>query len=52
LKLLLEGSPIKVCAKTEQDEIMERTPFFLTSNELLGKWVEPFGDLGKLYKKD
>ena len=38
-KLILEGAPIKVCVKNQPDEILERTPFFITTNHDLGKEI-------------
>ncbi len=38
-KLLLGGEPIKVSIKNQPDEIMERKPFFITSNNNPQKWI-------------
>ena len=39
-KLILEGAPIKVCVKNQPDEILERTPFFITTNHSLGNEID------------
>ena len=38
-KLLLEGAPFKVAVKNQPDDILERTPFFITSNHDIWKYV-------------
>ena len=38
-KLLLEGAPFKVAVKNQPDDILECTPFFITSNHDIWKYV-------------
>ena len=38
-KLILEGAVVKTPVKNQPDELVERTPFFITTNEPLGKWI-------------
>jgi hypothetical protein len=38
-KLLLEGAPVQVSVKNSQDEMLQRTPFFITTNNALGYWL-------------
>ena len=38
-KLLLEGAPITVSVKYQPDAVLERTPFFITTNEPVEKWI-------------
>lgn len=44
-KLLLEGAEIKISVKNQPDDILSRTPFFITTNHRLGKWISPEDDL-------
>ncbi|QQP40549.1 Uncharacterized protein FKW44_014634, partial [Caligus rogercresseyi] len=37
-KLLLEGAPVKASVKSP-DSILKRTPFFITTNHSLSKWI-------------
>ena len=38
-KLLLEGAEIKISIKNQPDDILSRTPFFITSNNDITKWI-------------
>ena len=38
-KLLLEGAPVKAQIKNQPDAIMERKPFFITTNDNIGTWI-------------
>ena len=38
-KLLLEGAPVKAQVKNQADAIMQRKPFFITTNEHIGTWI-------------
>ena len=38
-KLLLEGAPVKAQIKNQPDAVMERKPFFITTNDNIGTWI-------------
>ena len=38
-KLLLEGAPVKAQVKNQADAIMGRKPFFITTNDHIGTWI-------------
>lgn len=44
-KLLLEGADIKIAVKNQPDDILTRTPFFITTNHRLGKWISDVDNL-------
>uniref|UniRef100_A0A0K2VKZ4 Parvovirus non-structural protein 1 helicase domain-containing protein n=1 Tax=Lepeophtheirus salmonis TaxID=72036 RepID=A0A0K2VKZ4_LEPSM len=41
-KLLLEGAPVKASIKNGPDSLLTRTPFFITTNHSLSKWISIF----------